>query len=102
MSQEERERAAEVLKALAHPVRLGVIEILAGGEQSCTELFERLGCSQSLMSQQLQILARQGLIAVRREGARKICTLRNRDFLKLFDCMHQHLRMFLHFKGESE
>ena len=54
------------------------------------------------MSQQLRILSRQGLIAVRREGVRKICTLRNRDFLKLFDCMHKHLRTFLHFKGDSQ
>jgi DNA-binding transcriptional regulator GbsR (MarR family) len=31
-----------------------VIELLADGEKTCTELFEQLGCSQSLMSQQLK------------------------------------------------
>ncbi|MFU8779595.1 MAG: ArsR/SmtB family transcription factor [Kiritimatiellia bacterium] len=99
MNTREREIAAVVLQALAHPVRLGVIEILAGGEQNCTQLYEALGCSQSLMSQQLKILYQQGLISIRKEGTQKICTLRNRDFLKLFDCMHGHLRQFLHFKG---
>lgn len=98
MNQQERDHAAEVLKALAHPIRLGVIERLAGGEKTCTQLYEELGCSQSMMSQQLKILSQQGLIAIRREGTVKYCALQNPDFLKLFDCMHKHLRTFLHFK----
>jgi DNA-binding transcriptional ArsR family regulator len=98
MTDSEREAAAEVIKAMAHPVRLGVIDLLSGGEKTCTELFEALGCSQSLMSQQLKILCSQGLVRVRKEGTVKFCTLQNRDFLKLFDCMHNHLRQFLHFK----
>lgn len=98
MSSPEREAAAEVLKAIAHPVRLGVLAILAEGEKTCTELYEALNCSQSLMSQQIKILCRQGLIQARKEGTVKYCALQNRDFLKLFDCMHNHLRTFLHFK----
>lgn len=98
MNHQEREMAADVLKALAHPVRMGVVEILAGGEKTCTELYEELGCSQSLMSQQLKILCQQGLVSVRKEGTQKFCALQNRDFLKLFDCMHRHLRTFLHFQ----
>ena len=97
MNNAEREVAAEVLKALAHPVRLGVIELLEGGEKSCTELYEQLGCSQSMMSQQLKILCQQGLVAIRKEGTLKYCSLRNPDFLQLFGCMHKHLRTFLHF-----
>lgn len=98
MNHQEREMAADVLKALAHPVRMGVVEILADGEKTCTELYEELGCSQSLMSQQLKILCQQGLVSVRKEGTQKFCALQNRDFLKLFDCMHRHLRTFLHFQ----
>jgi len=98
MNQVEREITSEVLKALAHPVRLGVIEILAAGEKTCTELYETLGCSQSMLSQQLKILCHQGLVSIRKEGTQKYCTLQNRDFLKLFECMHKHLRTFLHFK----
>ena len=98
MTTQEREMTAEVLKAMAHPVRLGVVELLATGEQTCTELYEELGCSQSMMSQQLKILCQQGLVSIRKEGAQKYCALQNPDFLKLFDCMHKHLRTFLHFK----
>lgn len=98
MVQEERDIAADVLKAMAHPVRLGVIEVLAEGEKTVTQLYETLGCSQSMMSQQLKILCQQKLVAIRKEGTQKYCSLRNRDFLKLFDCMHKHLRTFLNFQ----
>lgn len=97
---QERECAAEVLKALAHPVRLGVVELLAEGEKTCTQLYEELGCSQSMMSQQLKILCQQGLVSIRKEGVQKYCALQNPDFLKLFDCMHKHLRTFLNFKDK--
>ncbi|MBN2163263.1 MAG: helix-turn-helix transcriptional regulator [Pontiellaceae bacterium] len=95
---EERIIAADVLKAMAHPVRLGVIEILADGERTVTQLYEELGCSQSMMSQQLKILCQQKLVDIRKEGTQKYCSLCNRDFLKLFDCMHRHLRRFLNFQ----
>ena len=98
MVSDERHIAADVLKAMAHPVRLGVIEVLANGERTVTELYEELGCSQSMMSQQLKILSQQKLVAIRKEGTQKYCSLCNRDFLKLFDCMHKHLREFLNFK----
>lgn len=97
MQAKEREMAAEVLKAMAHPIRLGVLEILAEGERTCTELYEELDCSQSMMSQQLKILNQQGLITIRKEGTLKYCGLKNRDFLQLFECMNKHLRDFMHF-----
>jgi len=98
MIQEERNIAADVLKAMAHPIRLGVIEVLADGERTVTELYKELGCSQSMMSQQLKILCQQKLVAIRKDGTQKYCSLRNRDFLKLFDCIHKHLRTFLNFQ----
>jgi ArsR family transcriptional regulator len=90
--------AADVLKAMAHPIRLGVIEVLADGERTITGLYEELGCSQSMMSQQLKILCQQKLVTIRKDGTQKYCTLANRDFLKVFDCMQTHLRTFLNVK----
>lgn len=98
MIQNERNVAADVLKAMAHPIRLGVIEVLADGEKTVTELYEELNCSQSMMSQQLKILCQQKLVSIRKDGTQKFCSLSNRDFLKLFDCMHLHLRKFLNFQ----
>ena len=98
MNRAERNASAEVLKAMAHPVRLGVLEVLADGEKTVTELYEELECSQSMMSQQLKLLCQQKLVTVRKEGSQKHCSLANRDLLKLFDCMQRHLRLFLNFK----
>ena len=98
MTNNERDMASDVLKAMAHPIRLGVIEVLASGERTVSELYDILGCSQSMMSQQLKILCQQKLVDIRKDGTQKYCSLSNRDFLKLFDCMHKHLRQFLNFK----
>ena len=84
-------QAAKVLRALAHPVRLGVLQSLAGGEKTVTELYTELGCSQSMMSQQLGILETQGLVQTRKAGVQKYCTLGNSEFLHLLDCLDQHL-----------
>lgn len=102
MDHEEMEVTAQVLKVLAHPLRLGVIHLLADGEKTCTQLYQDLGCSQSMMSQQLKILSQQGLISIRKEGTSKFYKLLNPDVLKLFDCMRGHLRKFLNFNNGSE
>ncbi|MBL7114800.1 MAG: helix-turn-helix transcriptional regulator [Kiritimatiellae bacterium] len=91
MTQEELAAASEVLKAMAHPIRLGTIELLATEEMTVTELYTTLGCSQSVMSHQLTLLRREGLISMRREGNTKYCSLRNRDFLRLFKCLQTHI-----------
>jgi len=91
MDLKEREAAAAVLKAMAHPVRLGAIELLADGEKTVSDLYQELECSQSVMSTQLSILRTQGLITMRREGNVKRCSLRNRDFLRLFKCLDSHI-----------
>ena len=91
MTQEELAAASEVLKAMAHPIRLGTIELLATEEMTVTELYNTLGCSQSVMSHQLTLLRREGLISMRREGNTKYCSLRNRDFLRLFKCLQTHI-----------
>ena len=58
--------AAEVLKAIAHPLRLRIIAILCEGEEHVGALAERLGVSQPLVSQQLRILRLRGLAEVTR------------------------------------
>lgn len=66
-----RERAAEaslLLKALSNENRLLILCTLAGGELSVNELNERIGMSQSGLSQQLALLRREGLVQTRRQS----------------------------------
>lgn len=65
----DRERYAAVGRALADPKRLCVLESLAIGELSVTDLSERVGCQVPNMSQHLAVLRSAGLVSTRREGS---------------------------------
>lgn len=63
------ERAAELLKALASPLRLGIVlELRHHGERCVHELVEALAVPQPLVSQHLRVLRGARLIQGRREG----------------------------------
>lgn len=84
-------RGARVMQALAHPLRLEIMQALAQGELTCSQLQAQLGCAQSTLSLQLKSLVDQGLVSTRKAGTAKYCQIRNRDFLKLFACLRRHL-----------
>jgi DNA-binding transcriptional ArsR family regulator len=62
------ERAAEVLRALAHPVRLALLRALVDRELSVGEIEQRTGIGQPGLSQQLGILRKAALVATRRDA----------------------------------
>jgi len=63
-----RLRAAGIARALADPKRLCVLEQLALGERSVSDLSRDVGCQVPNMSQHLTVLRTAGLVASRREG----------------------------------
>jgi len=65
----ERLRYAAVGRALADPKRLCVLESLAIGELSVTDLSERVGCQVPNMSQHLSVLRTAGIVSSRRQGS---------------------------------
>jgi DNA-binding transcriptional ArsR family regulator len=60
--------AAELLKALAAPTRLAIIELLCDGPRCVHELVDALRCPQPLVSQHLKVLRAAGLVATARRG----------------------------------
>lgn len=64
----ERQRFATVARALADPKRLCVLEVLAGGERSVSELSREASCQVPNMSQHLAVLRAAGLVETRRDG----------------------------------
>ena len=65
----ERQRFAEISRALSDPKRLCVLEILASGEHSVGELSREASCHVPNMSQHLAVLRSAGLVTSRREGS---------------------------------
>jgi len=59
---------AEFFKALAHPLRLAILDALREGERSVSQLAQELGVEQSTLSQQLALLRQKGFLEARREG----------------------------------
>ena len=65
----DRQRAALIGRALADPKRLCVLETLATGEFSVSELSACVGCQVPNMSQHLAVLRSAGLVSTRRHGS---------------------------------
>ncbi len=61
---------AEVFKAIGHPLRLGVVEFLEGGEKCVCEIVEHVGTGMSNVSKHLSVLRKAGIVADRRDGLR--------------------------------
>ncbi|MHB1295393.1 MAG: ArsR/SmtB family transcription factor [Anaerolineae bacterium] len=63
----ETDTLAEIFKALSHPKRLQILDLLMEGVQCNCELAERLGLSLSLISHHMRILERAGLVRSQRD-----------------------------------
>lgn len=62
------ELKAELFKALAHPVRVRTLELLAERDRRVSELLAEIGIEASHLSQHLAVLRRTGVVTARREG----------------------------------
>jgi len=69
---------AEFFKAMAHPVRIRLLELLRDGERSVSELIDALGLEGSHVSQQLGVLRRANLVQSRKEGTSVFYSLADR------------------------
>src|SRR5512145_134616 len=83
------ERAAEVLKTVAHPLRLRIVEVLESGEKSVNELKDLLGVTQPLTSQHLSQMRMRGVLASRRDGAQVHYSIANPDVVKVIHCIRR-------------
>jgi ArsR family transcriptional regulator len=80
---------ADVLKAVAHPVRLRITEVLAGGELCVSEIMEALGTKPAITSQQLGRMRDKGVLESRREGNRVYYRVTNPHVVQVIDCIRK-------------
>ncbi len=88
-SDEVRTHAAAVAKALADPKRLCVLEHLASGERSVSDLSRDVGCQVPNMSQHLAVLRSAGLVASRRQGSTVFYRLTDERVLAAYQLLQQ-------------
>jgi len=80
------EYLSEIMKALGHPVRLRIVDILARGEAHVGALAEEVGVAQATLSQQIAILRNRGLVQRRRESGRAMYALAEPRLTELLRC----------------
>jgi ArsR family transcriptional regulator len=86
------ERTAILGRALADPKRLCVLESLAAGEVSVSDLSSRVGCQVPNMSQHLSVLRAAGLVTSRRDGSTVYYRLADPRVLEAFHLLQSIAR----------
>jgi ArsR family transcriptional regulator, virulence genes transcriptional regulator len=87
-----RDRSAAIAKALADAKRLCVVERLAEGERSVSDLSRDVGCQVPNMSQHLAVLRSAGIVATRREGSTIFYRLADPNVLEVYRLLQQVAR----------
>jgi len=80
---------AAFFKALAHPVRIRILEELVDGERSVQEIQSALGLDQPVVSQQLSVLRANNVVVGRKTGVSVRYTLRDQLVAGLLDVARQ-------------
>ena len=84
----QMELLTRTLKAIAHPVRLSIIEMLEGERRmTVTEIYTKLNADQSSVSHHLSILRDKGVLSSERKGKYIYYYLKNAAYLNIIDCL---------------
>jgi len=86
------EKQAEVAKAIAHPLRIAIIDFLKGGEQCVCDIAENIGSEQSNVSRHLSVMVKAGVLEYRKEGLKVIYKLKCPCILEFFSCVKHVLK----------
>ena len=82
------EKATGMLKAMAHPIRISIMDFLKNGEKmTVTQIHERLGIEQSTTSHHLGILKDKGVLCSKRDGKNTFYYIKHRVMGQIIDCM---------------
>lgn len=81
-------------RALADPTRRALLDLLAGGERSVTELVGRFEVSQPAISQHLGQLREAGLVAERRSGRQRLYRLHAAPLAEVYDWVGHYRRFW--------
>jgi len=76
---------AEFFKALAHPIRIRIIDSLRTGEKGVNELREALQIEQANVSQQLSVLRVRNIVVGRKAGSSVFYSVTDKNVFKLLD-----------------
>ena len=80
------EMQAQVIGALAHPIRVAIAELLRDGEACVCEIAERIGAERSNTSRHLAVMLKAGVLKTRKDGLQVFYSLRTPCVLNFLSC----------------
>ncbi|MEN6321088.1 MAG: metalloregulator ArsR/SmtB family transcription factor [Syntrophaceae bacterium] len=84
---QEAEIKAKIIKAMAHPVRLMMIDFLKSGERSFSQVFALFNLDKSTVSKHLLVMKEAGIVSSRKEGMDMIYILEVPCITDFFSCV---------------
>lgn len=85
--QKKYQKRSEIIKALAHPTRLFIIDFLADGEKCVCEIVEQVGVDISTISKHLLVMKNAGLVESEKRGLNMFYKTTCPCISSLFDCL---------------
>ena len=86
------EARAQIVKAMGHPSRLFIVDVLSRGERCVCELTEMVGADVSTVSKHLSILKNAGIVEDEKRGTQVFYTLKVPCVLNFFSCVETVLK----------
>jgi ArsR family transcriptional regulator len=85
MRQQLSDFKAEFFKALAHPLRISILDALRNGELTVNEISRLFSVEQANASQQLAVLRNKNIVVARKEGSNVYYSVSDKAIFKLLD-----------------
>jgi ArsR family transcriptional regulator len=85
--QKKYQKRSEIIKALAHPTRLFIVDFLAGGEKCVCEIVEQVGVDISTISKHLLVMRNAGLVESEKRGLNVFYKMTCPCIVDLFNCL---------------
>ena len=86
------EKQAEIAKAIAHPLRIAIVDFLRDGEECVCDIAEYVGSERSNVSRHLSVMVNAGILEYHKQGLKVIYRLKTLCILDFFSCVARVLR----------
>jgi DNA-binding transcriptional ArsR family regulator len=81
------EKQAQVVQAVAHPLRIAILDFLVDGPQCVCDIAEHIGSERSNVSRHLAVMLNAGLLEQRKEGLNMIYKVKTPCLFKFLSCV---------------
>ena len=86
------EKQAEIAKAVAHPLRIAVVDFLRDGEKCVCDIAEQVGSERSNVSRHLGVMVGAGVLSSRKDGLKVYYKLRTPCIIDFLTCVTNVLK----------